>query len=199
MKGDRALSAEEVEKIKYYFNHREDPNSIRDYTLFFLGLYSGFRIAELLSIKVSDVYCYGRVTDDVYLKRKNTKKKIEGRVGVLNDRCKTLLKDYIDHYGLVGRLANEPELPLFPSRKGGSIKPRQAHNIFKKVFRDLEMTGKLACHTTRKTFASVVYQQLDRNPVDLQVAMGHKNISSTVSYISSDNKKIKSVLENLEF
>ena len=51
----------------------------RDKALFILGLKTGLRVSELLSLKVGDVYQYGRLADMVYVERKHMKKKLEGR------------------------------------------------------------------------------------------------------------------------
>jgi integrase len=39
-------------------------------------------------------------------------------------------------------------------------------------------------HAMRKTFANRVYHQLNHDLVKTQRAMGHKNINSTVAYLS---------------
>jgi integrase len=52
----------------------------RDKALFILGLKTGLRISELSSLKVGDVYQYGRLGDVVYVERKYMKK--SWRVGL---------------------------------------------------------------------------------------------------------------------
>lgn len=47
-----------------------------------------------------------------------------------------------------------------------------------------ELTGKVGTHAMRKTFATRVYHQLNHDLVKTQRAMGHKNINSTVAYLS---------------
>jgi integrase len=47
-----------------------------------------------------------------------------------------------------------------------------------------ELTGKLGTHAMRKTFATKVYTRLQHDLVKTQRALGHRNINSTVAYLS---------------
>lgn len=194
MKGCRALTNDELEKVSLYFNGRSDTNGLRDYALFYLALYIGARISEVLSIKVSDVVQYGIVSDEVYLAKSVMKGKREGRRCPLNEKCKEVLTLYIKQKQM------EKEMFLFPNVGGdGSICRMTAHRIFKKVYKGCKLTGKLACHTTRKTFAMKVSDLCDRNILDVQLAMGHKNVDSTVKYVNPNQDKVEKALKKLEF
>ena len=202
MKGCRPLSPEEIEKLKSHFLSSTNKNAIRDYTLIFLGIYIGFRISELLSIKLKDIYDAktDKVLDQVYLKKEFTKGKTEGRYIPVSDTCKELLLTYIRRYNLRDKLYATQELCLFPSNRGLGDLPittRQGNNIFKRAFKECGFTGKLACHTTRKTFAQKCFNRLDRNIVDLQQCLGHKSINSTQSYISFDNERVNNAILEL--
>jgi integrase/recombinase XerD len=196
--GCRSLSDEEVTKLKKYFFERTDKLALRDYTILFFSLYTGFRISETLSLKVSDVWNGTVVLESVYLKRSHMKGKWQGRNVIMSERCKTLLSNYIHHYDLqVGEY-------LFPNNRSDpeeryNITSRQAERIFKKAFAECQLTGMLSTHTSRKTFAEKCYEKLDRNLMDLSTAMGHKSISATAHYIKTNNKKIQDVVKNLDF
>jgi len=203
MKGCRFLTISEIEKIKDYFsrviNSDDDDKQdlqLRNYTLFFFSLYSGFRISETLSLKVKDVWEYGKVTSTVYLQKNNTKGKKSGRSGVINENCKTILDAYIKHYQMHKK---DLDLPLFFSRQIGSLQSRQALNIFKKIFAECEIDGKVSTHTTRKTFSKIVYAGLGEDLLGLKSALGHSSISSTMSYIEANNEKVEKVLEKVKF
>ncbi len=47
-----------------------------------------------------------------------------------------------------------------------------------------QLGGTLGTHAMRKTFANNVHVLLGRDLVKTQRALGHKNVSSTVSYLS---------------
>src|SRR5690606_38167611 len=104
----------------------------RNVTIFMLSIYTGFRIAEVLSLKVKDVLQFGKVKTLINLKKSNTKGKIEGRQARLNDECKQMVLDYLTHYNLLSKESQDQH--LFPSHKGPQIKPRQVLNIYKDAF-----------------------------------------------------------------
>jgi integrase len=198
--GCRPLEPIELEELKRYFDNMpedrdKDSQALRNKTLILFSCYTGFRIAEILSLDVQDVWQNGGVNPTVYLKKRNTKGKIAGRTGVLNQYCQELLQTYIREY----HLDATPTRPLWPSKKGGRLLPRQASNVFQNCFKACGFVGKLGTHSGRKTFAKNCYAALDRNIVDLQQAMGHKSLSSTQSYIAFDNNKVQNALANLRF
>lgn len=198
--GCRPITPEEIEKIKEHFEHRKDKLAVRDITLIFFGFYTGFRISEILSIKVRDLYQYGKIADEVYIKRCHMKGKIAGRNVPLNENCKKLLLQYLQHYEMDEKVKLDRELYLFPSnRVGFPLTSRACDMIVKKVFRAEEMTGKLACHSLRKTFSMRMYDALDHDILKLQKAMGHKQLSSTQHYISCNDQQVINVVKNLAF
>ena len=187
--------------IKEYFEQREDKLAIRDFTLMFFGLYTGFRIAEILSIRVDDVYKNGKIQDTVYLKKSNTKGKKEGRVAILNDRCKEILETYILEYRMDEKAEIYEGYHLFPSSHDPSkpLTTRRAGYILARVYRDNGLEGKLATHTLRKTFAHKAYEAVDHNILDVQQMLGHKSLDSTSCYLSANSEKISSTLKGMKF
>lgn len=201
MKGSRSLTSDERSMLRNYFDERTDILAVRDKTLFFLSLYLGLRIAETLSIYARDVYKYDMVVDSIYILKRNTKGKIAGKICLLNERAKSLLEDYFWHYGMLDRMKLSPSLPLFWSSKGtNAITTRQGARIFTKAYVACRLTGLNGCtHCTRKTFAKEMYKKLNKNILNLSIAMGHKNISSTQSYIQGDDEDIRNALTTLTF
>lgn len=65
-----------------------------------------------------------------------------------------------------------------------------AWRILKEAYESNEMTGKLGTHSMRKTFADRIYDKLDRDLVKTQKALGHRNINSTVQYLSFREEEI---------
>jgi integrase len=49
-------------------------------------------------------------------------------------------------------------------------------------------------HSLRKTFANRMYERLHRDLVKVQRAMGHKNINSTVAYLSFREEEIDAAI-----
>jgi len=187
MKGCRPLTDSEIATVKESFTRT------RDKALFILGLKTGLRISELLSLKIGDVYQYGRMADSVYVERKHMKKKVEGRAIPLHQEAKDALSVWVKDLEKAGKA--DPSSPLFKSRKGNrSITRVQAFRVLKEVYESNGMIGKLGTHSLRKTFANRIYERLDRDLIKVQRALGHKAITSTVSYLSFKEEEITEVI-----
>ncbi len=166
----------------------------RDKALFLLGVKSGFRISELLSLRVGDVWQHGHLVDRVTVQRRHMKKKLEGRTVLLHPEAKTALATWL--LTLRQMSACTAQTYVFRSRKGGNrpISPVQAWRILHEAVTTNELTGKVGTHAMRKTFANRVYQQLNHDLVKTQRAMGHKNINSTVAYLSFVEEEIDAAI-----
>lgn len=190
MKGCRALTGTEVEQVKKSFYRN------RDKALFTLGEKTGLRISELLSLRVADVFQYGQIVDVCYVQRKNMKKKLEGRAVPLHREVKAALSLWIAELEAQGRAA--ADRPLFQSRKGNqAITRQQAARILKEAFTVNQIGGKVACHSMRKTFAQNIYRKVSGDLVKTQKALGHKNINSTISYLSCQEDDVFQAIMSL--
>ena len=85
----------------------------------------------------------------------------------------------------------DPQTPVFCSRVRDTatglrreISREHAWRLLKESFASNELTGKLGTHAMRKTFANRMYDKLRHDLVKVQPAMGHRNINSTVAYLS---------------
>jgi integrase len=162
----------------------------RDKALFLLGVKSGFRISELLSLRLKDVLQSGRIVDRVSIERRYMKKKIEGRTVLLHPEAKAALVDWLQELADLGY--STADSYVFQSRKGAnrSITRVQAYRILKEACDSCEMTGKLGTHSMRKSFANKIYDKLGGDLIKTQRALGHRNINSTVQYLSFREEEI---------
>ena len=181
MRGCRPYSTNEYKVVESSFTGRF---AVRNRTLFVLGSYTGFRIGELRSLGVRDVYQYGQVVEAVSGQRAAMKGKLCSRTVVLHAAAKAALKVWLGEMKGKGLLT--ADTCLFKSQVGKNrpITNSQAARILKRNFRAHRMQGKLSCHSMRKFFAESVFQRLRGDLVKLQRAMGHLNISSTIDYLS---------------
>jgi len=189
MTGCRPLTNKEIEKVISKLN--EGLQAKRNIALFVLGVTSGFRIQEMLALKVKDVFKNGKITDFVSVSRQHMKKKLEGRTVKINNDGKEALLSYITENELC------PNSFLFPSRKDPSraIDRIQAWRILKNVFDSVGMTGKLGTHSLRKTFAKNMHKFLDNDIVQTQSALGHRNIASTLHYLSVNQENVDKAID----
>lgn len=176
MKGCRPLSDDEISLVYKNFAGRYQD---RDRALFLLGVKSGFRISELLALTWADVMQNGEVLDRVRVQRRFMKKKLEGRTILLHPEARTALKIWLQVLG-----DPKPCEPIFTSQRGGALSRIQAWRILERVFEQCKLTGHLGTHSLRKTFANRVYDRLGNDLLKTQRALGHRNINSTVAYLS---------------
>ena len=177
MKGSRPLTRQQVKGLLAL------TDTSREQTLLTLGFCTGYRISELLSLKVSDVSTNGIIHSHVTVKAANTKTKI-GRSVLLNTDAQKALKRIVDIIGI-----RSGQSPLFISRKhdaNGNLKAisrQQAHDLLKVLFAKIGEFGNVSTHTLRKTFAARIYEQTGKLEL-VQIALGHKSINSTISYLA---------------
>jgi integrase len=186
MKGCRPLSDQEVTLASQSFSGQD---ATRNKALFLLGIRTGFRISELLSLQVRDVCHRGQIADRVTVQRRYMKRKTEGRTVVLHAEAKAALAAWV-----LG--AHLTDGPLFPSHKGATrpISRVQAWRILQAAYTANGLQGQLGTHAMRKTFANRVYEKLGHDLVKTQRALGHKNINSTVSYLSFREEDIEDAI-----
>jgi integrase len=94
MKGCRPLTEAEVELMQASFG---GTYGARDRELFLLGVKSGFRISELPSLRLGDVWQHGRLVDRVTVQRRHMKNKQESRTVLLHADAKTGPRDLAVH------------------------------------------------------------------------------------------------------
>jgi len=192
MKGCRPLSDNEIKQIRQFLLSYKSRHRKRNRALFELGLSTGMRISELLSLDKKDVsrIIGGKIEafEEVYLKKKNTKKKLEGRCCSTNKICREAIRKYLQQLLNKGQYVAED--PLFISQKGGRLQTRQAWNILHEIYDGCGLTGKLGTHSMRKTLARVTYEITDKDIIATQNSLGHRNLSSTASYLSFNKKEV---------
>ena len=139
----------------------------RDYLLFGVGINTGFRISDILQLKVKDV------------KDKTHIEITEEKTGKTKRQFINGIKEDIDKY-ITGMADHEY---LFQSRKGTNkpISRVQAYRVLKKAAEKLGIE-KVGTHTLRKTFGYHHYQR-NKDVAILQKLFNHSSPSITLEYI----------------
>jgi site-specific recombinase XerD len=193
MKGSRPLTRAQVKALL------KATDSIREKALLTLGFATGYRISELLSLKVADVATNSVIHSHVTVKASNTKTK-QGRTVLLNSDAKKALSALVIWLKAKGLDANAP---LFVSRKHvngyAAISRQQAHKLLKDLFAAIGEFGNVSTHTLRKTFAKAIYDATGGKIELVQIALGHAAITSTVSYLSFNTQSIDDAINRMRF
>ena len=191
MKGTRPLTNDEIRKVRDVFNGEY---AKRNRGLFMLGVSIGGRVSELLALKVGDVYQNGRAVTDFQFDKSIVKGGETSRTIPVNaDGCQAIEEIIAwqrSHFGSI-----DPDMPLFPSRKGkGALKRQAINKILDTAFFTAGLTGKLATHTMRKTFAQRLYDKCNDIYV-VKELLGHKNVSTTQAYIGINYVSARAAVE----
>lgn len=178
MNGCRAYTTEEYSALLAAAGKRER-------CLISLGVRSGFRISELLSLDIIDV-----LGEYLILKKKNTKGKISSRVVPKHPECIQYIMDYIGDRRIG---------PLFLNRYNKRLGRIAAWEAICKVIVRAGVNGeRTATHSMRKTFAKKFYEACGRDLFLLQEALGHSNIGNTVKYIQVNSDLVSDIIKNLK-
>ncbi|WP_142413075.1 tyrosine-type recombinase/integrase [Hathewaya massiliensis] len=179
----------DIETVLDISDYLQDKN-IRDCVLFNFGIYTGFRISDILKLKVRDVKEFLETnTIDIVEQKTNKERIIE-----LNPALREILKDYIE-----GKSDYEY---LFQSRKktSGIYKPitrEHAGRILKNAGKKFGIR-RINTHTMRKTFGYFLYKQTG-DIVQVREALNHSDISVTKRYIGLTEKMINDSIVALNF
>ncbi len=194
MRGCRPLTDAEIERVLGAF---AGATAARDRALFLLGPKAGFRVSEILSLRLGDVLQASRIAARVTVARRHVKNRTAGRTVLLHPVAKAALAVWVFELRQRGGVA--PDTWLFRSRKGpnGAISRGLAWRILRRAFAAAGVAGNLGTHTMRKTFADRIYHHFGGDLVKTQCALGHRCIESTAAYISFRQEEIDEAILSL--
>ena len=193
MKGTRPLDNDEIRRVSTAFT---GTYQVRNRGLFMLGVSTGGRISELLSLQIGDVYQNGQPVTDLLFEKSIVKGGEVSRAVPVNADGRRAINDLIAWHRQHSQNTHESR-PLFPSRhKSGTVSMHRqtAHDILKKAFIAAGLNGKLATHSLRKSFAQRVYNK-SGDIYLVQELLGHRNISTTQKYLGVNYADARAAVE----
>lgn len=160
-------------KIKEVEDYLEQ-KCFRNKVLFCLGINSGLRVSDILSLNVVDV----RNRSHIELCEKKT-----GKIKKfpINNKLETLLSDYIRD-----KLDNEP---LFESRNRHRLDRSQVYRVLNEACAAAGIDANIGTHTMRKTFGYHHYKQF-KDVAMLQMIFNHSSPNITLRYIGIEQDEI---------
>lgn len=153
--------------------------------------YGGLRVGEIAALKIKHVIgSHDQIRDRIHLTADMTKGKHSRNVFV-GEKLRRELKKYVKSLqNLV-----DPELPFFPSQKGGHFSPTTMCQLFSQLYAQAGIDGATG-HSGRRTFIT----KLASNGVSAKVIMtlaGHRNLATTQRYIEVNDDMLKNAVETL--
>lgn len=179
-------------------------HSTRDRLLWILGINTGFRITELLSLRWRDVWREGAPSPTVqvtrcHLKggRSRARKAIRSRVVPLNAAAAEALRA---HAFAIGGSGGPPlEGWLFASQKRwpGVISRRHAYHIVTSAAQSAGLLPGVGTHTWRRVFCTTVYELSGHDITLTQKAMSHRSVLSTQQYLQRTDAQAAKIIQAL--
>ena len=178
--GCRALNDGEIQQILAGMSGRY---ALRDRAIFIFGVRTGFRISEILSLRVKDIWEKGAIKNSVTVSKERMKGGEKSRTMPLHLQAKEALTLYIRG----ARLDHDFHLnsALFP-RQGGieAMGKKQYWAIIKTAAsRAGVSTERLGTHSMRKVFASRLWPKMGGDLLKMACVMGHENPTNTARYV----------------
>ena len=176
-----------IEKMKKYLKEHK---TLRDYTIFTLGINSGLRISDLLNLRVSDVIdSKGKMRNRISLSEKKTGKTKDFPISESSAKA---LNEFIATIDISNK-----DTPLFLSRQGGeSVSRFQVYRIINDAAKHAKVSDLVGTHTMRKTFGYHAYK-MGMDITLIQKLLNHSSPAITLSYIGITREDLDNVYMNL--
>jgi len=166
----------DIVKIENYLKK----NSERNFLLFVMGINSGLRISDILSLNVGDVRNHSHIN----IKEKKTHKY---KKFPINSKLKLILEDYVKN--------KDDNQPLFLTQRKNRLDRIQSYKILNNACLQLGLKYNIGTHSLRKTFGYHHYKQF-KDIVILQKIFNHSSSDITLELIKI---KLMKAIETLSY
>jgi len=166
------LSVEEVE-ILLNQPKKMGLKGVRDRAMLELLYSTGIRVSELISLNVSDLDL-----QNYTLKCRNSNRE---RTIPVSKKCIDVMKEYLEKVRPF-MLKNKNEQALFVNTNGNRLTRQGFWKIVKYYTSKANINKDITPHTLRHSFAAHLVQR-GQNLKDVQMMLGHSDISSTQVYL----------------
>ena len=195
MKGTRPLDNDEIRRVSSCFT---GTFKVRNRGLFMLGVSTGGRISELLSLTIGDVYQNRAAVTDLLFDRSIVKGGEVSRAVPINRDGRQAIDNLVAWHREQYNTTHKNR-PLFPSRNGQGTQQmsrRTAHDVLKTAFESAGLNGHLATHSLRKSFAQRLYDHTG-DIFAVQEMLGHKSVATTQQYLGVNYASIREAIEEM--
>lgn len=194
----RPLTEQEYLTLLSHFRTRK---MTRNAALLVLGCATGYRITELLSLTVGQLWTGTEVAKEITISRRNMKggagtykRAIRSRRMPLSEPVRAAILEHLESIG-----TDQPESAFFRTSRtttGGMDRP-QAHRVLVSGCAACGIpTNRVSTHLLRKTFAHRIYSQT-KCLISLQRILGHRSPVTTARYLETDSAELDRVVLTL--
>ena len=204
----RHLTADEDERVMKIALSKTGPWAQRNALYVLFTKKTGYRVSEVLSLRVRDVMADGHAVRAVHVDKDHMKGKRDRKPVPLQSVVRQAIAAWIPVLTELCGGILDPETPIFLSRKRRAKKseipcPRamsrqQAYIVVTRLYAEAGLVrndGKaLANHTLRKTFAMRIYEASGHDIFLTSRAIGHASVSMTQRYLGISDAEVIEVI-----
>jgi len=216
-KGNRTFveplrDAADVQAIGEFLQEEDNRTGQFAFVVWAVCIYTGFRIGDVLRLKVGNVSGAGKVVrEHIRVKEQKTRKhKAEPRTIAVNPELKPILQKYIDGLDWKGGIKSESYLFPSPRKEGQAITYQWFVNRLKDAAIAAGIDQRITAHTTRKTYAYCWWMANRDNRTDYPTRadakqklskdiLRHEKIAHTERYICIDQEELDRATNTVSF
>lgn len=182
----RVLNSQELRRVLDHVATRR--HNARNRTMLLLTHYAGMRVAEVAALRINDVLnSDNTIKGEVRLMPEQTKGK-HARTVYLNERMQKELAHYIKLLKI-----KDVTKPLFYTQKQAGFSANSLTQYFFYLYRAVGLEG-ASSHSGRRSFLTGLANKGTAIHI-LKSLAGHRNISTTATYLYSSPDQLKAAVE----
>ncbi len=182
----RVLNPQELRRVLDHVATRR--HSARNRAMLLLTHYAGMRVAEVAALRINDVLNGdSTIKGEVRLMPDQTKGK-HARTVYLNERMQKELAQYIKVIKI-----KDVRKPLFYTQKQAGFSANSLTQYFFYLYRSVGLEG-ASSHSGRRSFLTGLANKGTAIHI-LKSLAGHRNISTTATYLYSSPDQLKAAVE----
>lgn len=180
------------QKTKDIALKRDKSTPVRDWFMIELGLFTGLRVKEMISLKIGDLHIKDEESSLSVKKGKGDKP----RTIYLKEAFKKECFFFLDWKQKQGH-SIKPEAFLLTNSQGKQLSKRALQKAFKRCLTRSGLDSYYSIHSLRHTYGSHLYKASGHNLRLVQEQLGHSSIRTTQVYANLMDNDVKEAAENL--
>jgi integrase len=167
----------------------------RNLLLLKLGCGTGYRISELLALRVRDVWTGAEVARELTIARRNLKggrgayhRSVRGRRVPLAEPVREAIRDHLATIG-----TDNTDQALFSTTQAQG-EPMDRSAVFRVLTEACRRCGidttRISTHCLRKTFVGRIYKASNHDLIATQRIVGHTSPATTARYLETDSAQL---------
>lgn len=194
-RGCRGLTDDEVAKILACDGSFTGRYALRDRALFITGITTGFRVSELLALRLKHIVDEkGEVVKQIRLEAASCKGGEAATAQPLVDSARTAIAAWLPRLRRWGYMTED--CFLFQSLAPGNRPLDRSYvcKILGRAFQAVGIEGKLGTHCMRKTFAQAIWKASNCDANATMLATRHSTPQALVRYLEHDRQKVDDMI-----